>query len=1255
MTYGYDTHIRHRLGPEGSQSTVYDISWDFLVALEASRRREPIRPIIFIAHSLGGIVVKEMLRRASIYRLGQSHLRPVFDSTKGVLFFGTPHGGSDPRGFLQKFAEQLFRATGFTVNQQIVNTLLPSSERLRELRDEFAPMARQQGWIIHSFQEQIGVKALSSDKVVDDSSSYLNAPDLEVTEHIGQNHMDMCRFVGPHDPEYRKVAAAITHITTAEYKIATDPMPAQEPPVDSEELGNILDLLRFEQHDARHHNIKSAHAKTCKWLLKSDSYLEWAEPKHIENHHGFFWIKGKPGTGKSTIMKFLLANAKRRLRGSLILTFFFNARGDALERSTIGLYRSLLLQIFEQKPSLRPILGTDLLRSKTGWSLELLKSVFEQAIQSIVDTPVVCIVDALDECPEKEVREMVSSFSHLGQLAASDERRFKVCFSSRHYPYITMDKKIELVLEENEGHSEDISQYVASELKIGQGKLADEVRETVRTKSSGIFMWVVLVVQILNKEHDTGRVYKIRQRLKEIPKDLHELFRDILSRDSRNGEELILCLQWVLFARRPLTPAELYSAVLSGVESDAIKDCDMEELSESDFDRYILDCSKGLVESTKTKHRTSQFIHESVRDFLLKDSGLISMITEDESHCFEALSHEKLKHCCFVRMEIGRSLYKPESRPTQFPFLRYAVDNILHHTDKAQELGRSQSNFLAGFPAADWVALNNLFERHEIRKYPPDARLVYILAEKNLYHLIALHQTTTSPLEMGQERYKCPLLAALVMGSPKASKELLSQVVEKLPECHRARLLFEELFSREDPLPSFSRDIRVSNKEDMYKKMVRNGHTKMMLFLVSVGMISDDEIYKSDLLRTAGERRQEVLMIEILKRVGMDLTSSRGEIRKPYNNRNYSLQEAAQDGVPRVVRLILETTGTNELNSRDIFSQTTPLESALVREHPDVVEVLLEFGADPNGVTVSGDSYLLSLIKGSGPRNYIGIETLLALDSLDTDVRDEGGRTPLMWAVIWRDEKVTKLILDSGKGDINACDESGRTSLSHAANFANIGAIKLLLSFNADGSICDDVGRTPLSWAVDRDSIEAVELLLNAARSDVNFCDNKGRTPLSRAVKKAARQIVKILVNSDKTDVDTRDESGRTPLSYLMEMVDGPGTETEVSDIIDALLITGRVDINSRDNLGRTPLSWTATAGWPDTACPHIDQLRFMPCALLQLIENGADPAIRDEQGRTACDWYETFKETLGSEYVYLDTSASAPSEVQEILGSVKS
>ncbi|KAF2191246.1 hypothetical protein K469DRAFT_720242, partial [Zopfia rhizophila CBS 207.26] len=56
-----------------------------------------------------------------------------------IMFFGTPHGGADPR------------AAGFSVNEQIINTLLPSAERLRELRDEFGLMAPEQNWIIHSF------------------------------------------------------------------------------------------------------------------------------------------------------------------------------------------------------------------------------------------------------------------------------------------------------------------------------------------------------------------------------------------------------------------------------------------------------------------------------------------------------------------------------------------------------------------------------------------------------------------------------------------------------------------------------------------------------------------------------------------------------------------------------------------------------------------------------------------------------------------------------------------------------------------------------------------------------------------------------------------------------------------------------------------------------------------------------------------------------------------------------------------------
>ena len=165
LTYGYDTHMRHELGPPRNGNTIYDIAWDFLVALEAARRTEPTRPALFVVHSLGGIVVKEMLWRSSGCHRGRTHLRDIFESTIGMIFFGTPHGGADARGTLQRIAEKAIQATGCSVDKQIIDTLLPSAERLRELRNEFGPMAHEQNWIIHSFQEQLGVTLLGGYKV----------------------------------------------------------------------------------------------------------------------------------------------------------------------------------------------------------------------------------------------------------------------------------------------------------------------------------------------------------------------------------------------------------------------------------------------------------------------------------------------------------------------------------------------------------------------------------------------------------------------------------------------------------------------------------------------------------------------------------------------------------------------------------------------------------------------------------------------------------------------------------------------------------------------------------------------------------------------------------------------------------------------------------------------------------------------------------------------------------------------------------
>jgi hypothetical protein len=87
LTYRYDTNIRHRLDNPVSKLTVYDIGNDLLASLEAERRSKPSRPLIFVAHCLGGIVVKEALRKSHGYQTHQSHIYEICKSTVAVMFF----------------------------------------------------------------------------------------------------------------------------------------------------------------------------------------------------------------------------------------------------------------------------------------------------------------------------------------------------------------------------------------------------------------------------------------------------------------------------------------------------------------------------------------------------------------------------------------------------------------------------------------------------------------------------------------------------------------------------------------------------------------------------------------------------------------------------------------------------------------------------------------------------------------------------------------------------------------------------------------------------------------------------------------------------------------------------------------------------------------------------------------------------------------------------------------------------------------
>jgi hypothetical protein len=157
MTFGYDTVIT-RGYQAANQVNIYSHARDLLYGLEAKRRQAPNRDLVFLAHSLGGILVKEVFRRSE--RDPVVKITKIFESTTGVFFFGTPHRGSrDWASFGDGVAGIASRLVGVDVNRQVIRALLPTSSELDDCRESFTTQWVKRGdkLTVRTFQESKGV------------------------------------------------------------------------------------------------------------------------------------------------------------------------------------------------------------------------------------------------------------------------------------------------------------------------------------------------------------------------------------------------------------------------------------------------------------------------------------------------------------------------------------------------------------------------------------------------------------------------------------------------------------------------------------------------------------------------------------------------------------------------------------------------------------------------------------------------------------------------------------------------------------------------------------------------------------------------------------------------------------------------------------------------------------------------------------------------------------------------------------------
>lgn len=200
----------------------------------------------------------------------------------------------------------------------------------------------------------------------------------------------------------------------------------------------FLSTLQFDARPLRHEAIPYAHEQTFRWLLetdegKCDSPTSVEAPnlaQCLESGSGIFWVTGKPGSGKSTLMKFIAGASRtyelvsRWASPTIIAAHFFWNSGSPMQKSQEGLLRSLLYEIFRQRPSLIPIVCEERWREFDGpnpssriWSVrnlnEALRKITEKDMDGMVNF---CLfIDGLDEFEgdHDDHLQLVRSYSQL--------------------------------------------------------------------------------------------------------------------------------------------------------------------------------------------------------------------------------------------------------------------------------------------------------------------------------------------------------------------------------------------------------------------------------------------------------------------------------------------------------------------------------------------------------------------------------------------------------------------------------------------------------------------------------------------------------------------------------------------------------------------------------------------------------------------------------------------------------------------------
>jgi hypothetical protein len=192
-------------------------------------------------------------------------------------------------------------------------------------------------------------------------------------------------------------------------------------------------------------------------------------------------------------MKHAIEAATNAAIPSTVITFFFNARGTELERSILGMYRSVLFQLILKTPTILDEF-TQHFSSKINhgevyeWNIGELQAILITIMKRPQEYPVMWFIDALDECKGDEVLKLVKFFDNIGHTAVSSGLPLHICLLLHHYPYIPIRWGVQLTLENQYGHDQDIMTYIDSEFIAPSNPHVARVKNELRRRLSGVFI-----------------------------------------------------------------------------------------------------------------------------------------------------------------------------------------------------------------------------------------------------------------------------------------------------------------------------------------------------------------------------------------------------------------------------------------------------------------------------------------------------------------------------------------------------------------------------------------------------------------------------------------------------------------------------------------------------------------------------------------------------------------------------------------------